>query len=51
MGLANMALIQNVESGHGDEVDREFFRKVLNEGMRAALAFRQTDSDSTIAQV
>jgi enoyl-CoA hydratase/carnithine racemase len=51
MGLANMALIQNAHSGHGDETDREFFRKVLSEGMKAALAFRQTDSDSAIAQV
>jgi enoyl-CoA hydratase len=51
MGLVNMALVGNVVSGHGAEEDREFFRKVLEEGMRKALAFRQSDSDESITQV
>lgn len=51
MGLVNMAIVQNAHSGHGDTVDREFFRKVLEEGLKKALAFRQTGADESITQV
>jgi enoyl-CoA hydratase len=51
MGLANMALVQNQYPGHGAEVDREFFRRVLKDGVGKAIRFRQTNSDSSITQV
>ena len=51
MGLVNMALVGNVVSGHGADEDRQFFRTVLDEGLREALAFRHSDSDQTITQV
>jgi enoyl-CoA hydratase len=51
MGLANMALIQNNFSGHGAEIDREFFRIVLDKGVAAAVKFRQTDSNESVTQV
>lgn len=51
MGLVNMALVQNAISGHGGDDDREFFRMVMDKGLREALRFRQTDSDDTITQV
>jgi enoyl-CoA hydratase/carnithine racemase len=37
MGLANMALVQNTISGHGSEIDREFFRRVLDQGVAMAV--------------
>jgi enoyl-CoA hydratase/carnithine racemase len=51
MGLVNMALIQNNFSGHGAEIDREFFRIVLEKGVAAAVKFRQTESDESVTQV
>jgi hypothetical protein len=43
MGLAQMAIVGNAYSGHGGEGnDKEFFRIVLQEGLKKALAFRQT---------
>ena len=51
MGLVNMALIQNAESGHGAEADRDFFRKVLEVGVAKAVKSRQTGSDDSITQV
>lgn len=51
MGLVNMALVQNAISGHGAEVDREFFRTVLERGVGKAVKFRQTGSDDSITQV
>jgi enoyl-CoA hydratase len=51
MGLVNMALVQNAISGHGAEVDREFFRKVLEQGVGKAVKMRQTGSDDSITQV
>lgn len=51
MGLVNMALLQNNISGHGAEVDREFFRLVLDKGVGAAVKFRGSDSDESITQV
>ena len=51
MGLANMALVGNVVSGHGAESDREFFKIVLEQGMRKALAFRHNESDESVTQV
>lgn len=51
MGLAAMALVQNSFSGHGADVDREFFQRVLKEGVGKALKFRQTGADNSITQV
>jgi enoyl-CoA hydratase/carnithine racemase len=51
MGLAAMALTQNAISGHGADVDREFFRRVLDGGVSKALKFRQTGADDSITQV
>jgi enoyl-CoA hydratase len=51
MGLANMALVQNNFSGHGADVDREFFRRVLKDGVGKAVKFRQTNSDDSITQI
>jgi enoyl-CoA hydratase/carnithine racemase len=51
MGLATMALVQNNFSGHGADVDREFFRRVLKEGVGKAVKFRQTNSDDSITQI
>ncbi|MDB5584091.1 MAG: Enoyl-CoA hydratase/isomerase [Bradyrhizobium sp.] len=51
MGLAAMALVQNSSSGHGADVDQEFFRRVLSEGVGKALSFRQTGADDSITQV
>ena len=51
MGLAGMALIQNAMSGHGAEVDREFFRKVLAEGVGKAVKARQTGANDSITRV
>jgi enoyl-CoA hydratase/carnithine racemase len=49
-GLVNMALVGNRESGHGAEVDREFFRRVQQD-LPAALKFRNDGSDPTITQI
>jgi hypothetical protein len=48
-----MALIQNAESGHGGEGnDREFFRIIIEEGLKKALEFRKTHvTDDSITQV
>lgn len=51
MGLAAMALTQNAYSGHGAEVDREFFRKVLEQGVGKAVRFRQIGSNDAVTQV
>ena len=51
MGLVTMALTQNTYSGHGAEIDREFFRLVLDHGVAAAVKLRQTASDSSITQI
>lgn len=51
MGLTNMALVQNAISGHGSEGDIEFWQMVLAEGLRKALALRDTDIDDTVTQV
>jgi enoyl-CoA hydratase/carnithine racemase len=51
MGLANMALVQNQGSGHGDTEDKKFFEMVLEVGMKKALEFRQTDVDSEMMRV
>lgn len=53
MGLAQMAIVQNAESGHGGNVaDKEFFRIVLQEGLKKALEFRKDfDTDAAISQV
>jgi enoyl-CoA hydratase/carnithine racemase len=51
MGLAAMALTQNAISGHGADVDKEFFRRVLDEGVSKAVKFRETNSDSSITQI
>jgi enoyl-CoA hydratase/carnithine racemase len=51
MGLVNMGLVQNAISGHGADEDKQFFRMVIEEGLRKALEFRQTDSDPAVTQV
>lgn len=51
MGLANMALVQNAISGHGSDVDVEFFQTVLDRGLKDALAFRDGHFDETVTQV
>jgi enoyl-CoA hydratase/carnithine racemase len=51
MGLANMALVQNQGSGHGDTEDRKFFQMVLDVGMQEALKFRQQTVDSEMMRV
>jgi enoyl-CoA hydratase/carnithine racemase len=51
MGLIEMALLQNNFSGHGADIDREFFRIVLEKGVGAAVKFRQSESDESITQV
>jgi enoyl-CoA hydratase len=51
MGLVNMALVQNNFTGHGAELDREFFRTVLEKGVGEAVKFRQSDADDSITQV
>jgi enoyl-CoA hydratase/carnithine racemase len=51
MGLANMALVQNNFSGHGGEIDREFFQMVLDQGVAKAVRFRESNSDSSITQI
>jgi enoyl-CoA hydratase/carnithine racemase len=51
MGLANMALVQNKVSGHGSQSDQKFFAMVMEQGMKKALEFRQSDSDESITQV
>lgn len=51
MGLANMALVQNSLSGHGAEIDREFFQMVIDEGVGKAVKFRQTGSNDAVTKV
>lgn len=51
MGLNNMAAVQNATTGHGDEEDKQFFRMVMEVGMKEALAFRQEGVDSEAMQV
>lgn len=51
MGLVNMGLVQNALSGHGANEDKEFFRMVIEQGLRKALDFRQSDSDPEVTQI
>lgn len=51
MGLVNMALVQNAISGHGSEIDVEFWQTVLDKGVKEALAFREGDFDEKVTQV
>lgn len=51
MGLANMALVQNQGSGHGDTEDKKFFQMVMEVGMQEALKFRQQGVDSEMMRV
>jgi hypothetical protein len=53
MGLAQMAIVQNAHSGHGGPGnDKEFFRIVVQEGLKKALEFRKTFvTDDSITQV
>ena len=51
MGLNNMAGVQNATTGHGDEEDKKFWQMVMDQGLRAALDFRQEGVDSDTMQV
>jgi enoyl-CoA hydratase/carnithine racemase len=51
MGLVDMALVGNAESGHGGDKDRAFFQAVMDQGLRKALELRHDGSDERITQV
>lgn len=50
-GLANLIGIGNHLSGHGAESDVEFYRILLDKGMREALRFRDSIFDPDLAKV
>jgi enoyl-CoA hydratase/carnithine racemase len=51
MGFANMALVQNAISGHGSDIDVDFWQTILDKGLKEALAFRDTQVDEEITRV
>jgi enoyl-CoA hydratase/carnithine racemase len=51
MGLANMGLVQNAISGHGSDIDVEFWQTVLDKGLKEALAFRDDEFDENVTRV
>jgi len=51
MGLANMELVQNRNSGHGSKPDMEWFQKVMDLGLKAALAERDGGFDQNVAKI
>jgi hypothetical protein len=51
MGLVNIAAVGNRASGHGAEPNREFYRVLLEQGMRAALKLKDSGFDPTLAKV
>jgi enoyl-CoA hydratase len=51
MGLCNMALVQNAESGHGSEEDVEFFQTIIDKGLKEALSLRDEEIDEAVSQV
>jgi enoyl-CoA hydratase/carnithine racemase len=51
MGLINIAAVSNRSSGHGAETNREFYRVLLEQGMRAALKLKDSGFDPALAKV
>lgn len=51
MGLVNIAAVSNRASGHGAEPNREFYRVLLEQGMRAALKLKDSGFDPEVAKV
>lgn len=51
MGLGNMELVQNRNSGHGSKPDMEWFQKVMDVGLKAALAERDGGFDQDLARI
>jgi len=51
MGLGNMELVQNRNSGHGSKPDMEWFQKVLDQGLKKSLADRDGHFDQNVAKI
>ena len=51
MGFANMAGVQNRVSGHGSPEDMEFFRTVLDKGLKEAVKGRDLNFDESFSQI
>jgi enoyl-CoA hydratase/carnithine racemase len=51
MGLANMALVQNRESGHGSPEDMKWFTTVMDKGLKEALKERDAQFDQEVSRV
>jgi enoyl-CoA hydratase/carnithine racemase len=51
MGIANMAAVQNRESGHGSAEDMKWFAEVEEKGLREALKSRDAGFDQHVSQI
>jgi enoyl-CoA hydratase len=51
MGLANMELVQNRESGHGSPEDMKWFSTVMEKGLKEALKERDAQFDQEVSRV
>jgi enoyl-CoA hydratase/carnithine racemase len=45
------AFTRNIETGHGGHEDMGWFKKVLDEGLKAALAERDAPFDNEVSQI
>jgi enoyl-CoA hydratase/carnithine racemase len=51
MGLAQMGLVQNRESGHGSPEDMKWFSTVMEKGLKEALKERDAQFDQEVSRV